>query len=1085
MSNLLRIWCLVTVALLPLFSGTICVAQENPDTFQRPLLTVAQTDHPPVVDGVLDDPAWEDAAGFTGLIPIGADDISEHDTTVRATYTDERLYVACECHFDPSTTLLGQPHPRDEGSPWADDSVEIYISPDPQQPEDYYQIILSSAASIYDIHGGDKSWSPDIELETTVSEGIWVLEASVPFSAFGVEAPEAGESWLINFCRDVAAGGSAFESWTRVASRYSEFERFGELRFVGKAPVIRIDSLGAPRYCQLAVDARIINHSDQRTTGELQAWIVQPGTELTKKGEEWAQFITGKLVTASDRAIADPGHIGKLDVTTEFTDRELGLMDLTATLADGTVLYTQQFPLTVRPKTTVDLQPVPIQQRLMVTVSGAYEDQVDPDGARAIVAVRQADEEITQTTVPLNEAETGTSLDYSEWAEGTYTIAVQIVDDTEVAGVAETTFEKTPTPEWVNNDLGKSRVIVPPYTPMTYENTAVSCWGRTTDFNGLLPSSLVSQGEELLAAPITLQIGVDGQTATFDADDMQFSQQSEDRAELVTRGSAAGVAAQIDWWMEYDGFTWGELTLDTPETIEHLSMEIPLSAEVAQMTHGTPNGRHCAFNELLDGQELSWEFLPTVWVGSHDRGLCWFAESDQYYNPVSADSVVELVPSDDGYVLRINIIGQATEIPENFKIGFGLLGSPVKKLPKGYQMLDIVWWPPPSDGLDWEAIGETPDWGLLWWTGTYHKHLTAPFLTPEWVRPRVEMGKNMGVGVIHYIAPGTHTMAYEEPQKYREEWRLNPPDEFYIPKVDETYPRLCLNSSYADYLLAGIDHMVSEFGLHGIYHDGGAPSHCSNDIHGCGYRDAEGQMHRIRPIRAYREYHKRLATMLYHDNGIEDFFIYNHTSDICWLPTLTFVNAHLDGEQYLSRLNSGANYADLFSLEEIRPEYVSTQWGIPTVFLNLCRLDGQGAASPECTSTFLAYLLAHGIPYWGERMYVPYNQQVHEIYAAFDTDNATFHPYWHTVEGFTVDCGPDVAPVSCYTHDTGGRLLVVAGNITDSAQTVAVTIDPGALGLAPQMSIQRNVPDDMQAGLENSMLTMEIPPYGFAVTWIE
>ncbi|MFO7947989.1 MAG: DUF6067 family protein, partial [Armatimonadota bacterium] len=812
---------------------------------------------------------------------------------------------------------------------------------------------------------------------------------------------------------------------------------------------------------------------------------VRPGTELTKKGEEWAQFIKGKLVTASDRATADPGHTQNLHFSTEFTDRELGLMDLTATLADGTVLYTQQFPLTVRPKTTVDLQPVPIQQRLVVTVSGAYEDHVNPDTARAIVAVRQADEQITQTTVPLKDAEAGTSLDYSEWAEDTYTIAVQVVDDTEVAGVAEAPFEKTPIPEWVNNDLGKSRIIVPPYTPMSYDDTAVSCWGRTTDFDGLLPSSMVSQGEELLAAPMVLKVGVDGETAAFDSDGVQFSEQSEDRAELVTHGSADGVNAQMDWWMEYDGFTWAELTLDTSKTVEHLSIEIPLSAEVAEMTHGTPNGRHCAFNKFLDGQELSWEFLPTIWVGNHDRGLCWFAESDQYYNPASADKVVELIPRDEGYLLRIDIIGQPTEIADDFTIGFGLLGSPVKKLPQGWPMLDIVWWPPRSDGLDWEAINDTPDWGLLWWTGTYHKHLTAPFLTPEWVRPRVEMGQNMGVGVIHYIAPGTHTMAYEEPQKYREEWRIDPPNDFYIPKVDETYPRLCLNSTYADYLLAGIDYMVSEFGLHGIYHDGGAPSHCSNEIHGCGYRDAQGQIRRIRPIRACREYHKRLATMLYHDNGIEDFFIYNHTSDICWLPTLTFVNAHLDGEQYLSRLNAGATYRDILSLEEIRPEYVSTQWGIPTVVLNLCRLDGQQAASPDCTSTFLAYMLPHGIPFWGARMYMAYNQQVHEVYSAFDIDNATFHSYWHSLEGFTVDCAPEVAPVSCYTHSEEGRLLLVAGNITDAPQTVAVTIDSRALGLAQQISIQRTIPRDVEAGLENSTLTLDIPPYGFAVTWIE
>ncbi|MFO7945913.1 MAG: hypothetical protein R6V19_03775, partial [Armatimonadota bacterium] len=116
MCNRLRISCLFAAALLSLLTAAICVAQETPDTFERPLLAVAQTGHPPAVDGVLEDPAWDDAAGFTGLIPIGADDLSEHETTVLVTYTDERLYVAYECHFDPSSQLQGGAYARDEGS---------------------------------------------------------------------------------------------------------------------------------------------------------------------------------------------------------------------------------------------------------------------------------------------------------------------------------------------------------------------------------------------------------------------------------------------------------------------------------------------------------------------------------------------------------------------------------------------------------------------------------------------------------------------------------------------------------------------------------------------------------------------------------------------------------------------------------------------------------------------------------------------------------------------------------------------------------------------------------------------------------
>src|SRR6056297_2206489 len=105
MSNLSRLWCLLTVAFLSLLVAGNCMAQNTTDTVQISLLAVAQTGHPRAVDGVLKDAAWENAVGFIALIPIGAGDISQHETTVPVTYIDERLYVAYACHFDPSIEL--------------------------------------------------------------------------------------------------------------------------------------------------------------------------------------------------------------------------------------------------------------------------------------------------------------------------------------------------------------------------------------------------------------------------------------------------------------------------------------------------------------------------------------------------------------------------------------------------------------------------------------------------------------------------------------------------------------------------------------------------------------------------------------------------------------------------------------------------------------------------------------------------------------------------------------------------------------------------------------------------------------------
>ncbi len=206
-----------------------------------PVLSVAQTDQPPNVDGSLDDPAWQNAAGFTGFTPIGSDELSPYKTTVAATYTQDRLFVAYACPFAPHEKLEGAVRERDTGSPWHEDSLEIFLSPDPESPDDCYQLIGNWAGSIYDVHAGDRKWNGNWEFKTKAGEGLWTAEVSIPFADLGTSSPQPGDTWRANFCRDVVAGRSAFETWADTGASYMTFSQFGHLQFVGRGPVAMND----------------------------------------------------------------------------------------------------------------------------------------------------------------------------------------------------------------------------------------------------------------------------------------------------------------------------------------------------------------------------------------------------------------------------------------------------------------------------------------------------------------------------------------------------------------------------------------------------------------------------------------------------------------------------------------------------------------------------------------------------------------------------------------------------------------------------------------------------------------------------
>lgn len=1078
--------------LLPIFVlvalPAAALGQEAP---ALPLLTVAPAPQAPVIDGVLDDPAWEGAAGFCGMVPIGKDALAEDRTTVRVTYTAERIYVAFECALTdgapPVSTAVG----HDLGRPWREDAIEVYLAPDPANPADNFQLIGSSAGGVFDLRAGDPAWDGAWEFATAVGPEAWTAEASIRFAELGVGTPQPGDEWRANLARDVAAGRSSHESWALLAASFKEPERFGRLVFAGDGPVVGVRGLGEPEFGRLAVDAIAANPGDRAAALKLSALVLEPGTTITASGEEWAPMIRGKMVTAGEDVTIAAGAIERVTVSAEFTDPALGLLVLTATGPDGAQLFAQQLPFDLLTPLSVALQPVPMHHQLLVRVVSGLEG-LDPDATQVRLSARPiaGGAPAAEETVSLRAA-AETSLDYAAWPLGQYTISAQVTDATGEAHTVGAPFEVTPTPAWVGNDLGRARVIVPPFEPMTASASAFRCWGRRTEFaRGLLPASMTSQDEELLAGPMRLVVTRNGRTqAIAAAATPSFSERAPDRVAFATEGAAGDVSARIEWWAEYDGFTWADLAVSAPAgtTVDGLALEIPLRAEFAQMIHADTNRRHAAINEFIGGdlappdEPFTWEFLPLVWIGDHDRGLCWFAESAEPFVPLDGERVVEVIPQGDTVLLRITMIAEPTELVSGRTFGFGLLASPVRPLPEGWSTMVIDKWPPARSTVDWEALGTRPDWGVIW-NSDYGEHLTAPFATKPIVRDLTALGREWGVGVMHYIAPGCHSMAFEEPRRYFEEWRINPLDEFYIADFDETYPRLCLNSSFADYLLSGIDYMVREFGIQGIYHDGGAPALCSSEVHGCGWRDENRRLRTIRPIRAYREYHKRLATMLWHDRGIEDFFVYDHTSDICWLPALTFCNAHLDGEQYKGQRRAGVPYTQILSRQEILPEYVSTQWGVITVFLNICAREGEEGRA--CTATFLGHTLPNGIPFYPRHLYQEWHEQIQALYRDFDIDRAQFHPYWRELPGFAPEADMTQTPLSCYVHEDG-RVLVVAGNITDGELTPGVRLDRAALGLAADARVRRAVASDVEASLTGETLLLRMPAHSFAMVWVE
>lgn len=172
---------------------------------------------PIVLDGRLDEPAWQTAARveqFQLFRPAGSS--YPHHTVGRLTWDDEHLYVSFACGDDDVRSASTQ---HDDYLA-AGDVVELYIKYDDEHPQ-YYEMVSAPNGTTFDARwphrgAGDfkqfTPWESGLKSASTVlgtadqsddtDEGF-VVEMAVPWAAFdGVAGPPAeGTAWTFGLFR--------------------------------------------------------------------------------------------------------------------------------------------------------------------------------------------------------------------------------------------------------------------------------------------------------------------------------------------------------------------------------------------------------------------------------------------------------------------------------------------------------------------------------------------------------------------------------------------------------------------------------------------------------------------------------------------------------------------------------------------------------------------------------------------------------------------------------------------------------------------------------------------------------------------
>jgi hypothetical protein len=189
----------ITMLLISLFLPVI-----SGQDLEKKQYKATQINIPPVINGILDDEAWQAgdwAGGFTQNMPYNGQPETEK-TEFKILFDDNNLYVAIRSYDTAPDSIVNRLTRRDE----ADGDLVGIILDSFHDLRTGFLFGVSSAGVKYDqmftndSGNGDSSWDPNWWVKTSIDKDGWVAEMKIPFSQVRFDK-NSGEVWGLDVAR--------------------------------------------------------------------------------------------------------------------------------------------------------------------------------------------------------------------------------------------------------------------------------------------------------------------------------------------------------------------------------------------------------------------------------------------------------------------------------------------------------------------------------------------------------------------------------------------------------------------------------------------------------------------------------------------------------------------------------------------------------------------------------------------------------------------------------------------------------------------------------------------------------------------
>jgi len=173
----------------------------------QPMLQIPWVQTPPVLDGKLGDPSWQNSTKITEFVIWTLDTYVRDSLTVMLCHDDKNLYVAFR-NADPA-------------------AGDLHRIVDPKRPWDTFlwgrnfnmvnigykdlniQLLADPKETMTDYKNGDISWNGKWNYAASINRRDWTSEFSIPLSEFGLDGPSLDKEITLAVSRSYPAGESA------------------------------------------------------------------------------------------------------------------------------------------------------------------------------------------------------------------------------------------------------------------------------------------------------------------------------------------------------------------------------------------------------------------------------------------------------------------------------------------------------------------------------------------------------------------------------------------------------------------------------------------------------------------------------------------------------------------------------------------------------------------------------------------------------------------------------------------------------------------------------------------------------------